>query len=610
MNSKVKEIIFWIVIGFLSLIVTAFTLFYFDLANGPLICFIFELIIIATSVTFRILLRHQKFVVRMIPTIGFVLGTAVILSITSPTVQVKSAAYYSHPTKTEVLHLENGDVQGVYNKDKDVEIYAGIPFAKAPIGELRWKEPQNVENWSGVRDCSKFAPRAMQPTSSPVTSALADIYAQKAWHPDYIMKAEQNMSEDCLYLNIWKPKTDETNLPILVFIHGGSLTTGSSAYENYNGEEMAKKNVIMITIQYRLGVFGYFAHETLANESSNHTTGNYGLLDQIKALEWINKNASYFGGNKDNITIAGESAGSSSVSALCSSPLAKGLFKRAIGESSSVVVKRAPHTYRKMENALDTGKKIMDEFKCQSIDDLRKVKASKLVNTKYSNSSMTLDGYALTMNPYDVYKNHLNNEEALLNGYNVLEADAFVIPTYLTSPTNKKNIKSRLVKEFGENVGNKFYDLYKDKIEQDAFSAFNEIYSVYWFIAPHHFWSNMALDNGVTVYRYQFTKDNHFHGTYHAGEMIYAYGNVKKDKAKWKYDSSDINLSQKMLTYWSNFAKTGNPNCTCAPQWDAYASNGDGVMELGLNIGKIEDRYLKAYELVDEYMNEQIAKEI
>ena len=166
------------------------------------------------------------------------------------------------------------------------------------------------------------------------------------------------------------------------------------------------------------------------------------------------------------------------------------------------------------------------------------------------------------------------------------------------------------MKEFGENVGNKFYDLYKDKIEQDAFSAFNEIYSVYWFIAPHHFWSNMALDNGVTVYRYQFTKDNHFHGTYHAGEMIYAYGNLKKDKAKWKYDSSDINLSQKMLTYWSNFAKTGNPNCTCAPQWDAYTSNGDGVMELGVNIGKIEDRYLKAYELVDEYMNEQIEKEI
>ena len=611
MNSKTKEIVFWVVIGIISVLVTAFTLFYFDLANGPLICFILELVVIGGAVTGRILLRHKRFWLRALPTIGFVLASAIIISVANPQTEVKSAAYYSHPVKTEVMHLANGDIQGVYNKDKDVQIYAGIPYAKAPIGELRWKEPQDAEDWNGVRDCSKFAPKAMQPGSNAITNTLVDIYAAKAWHPNYIMKPNQNMSEDCLYLNIWRPNNDEKDLPILVFIHGGSLTSGSSAYEDYNGEEMAKKGVIMITIQYRLGVFGYFAHEELAKESLNGTTGNYGLLDQIKALEWVNKNAEYFGGDKNNVTIAGESAGSSSVSALCSTPLlhGKGYFKRAIGESSSIVMKRAPHTYRKMEIALETGNKIMDEYKCKSVDELRNVKASKLVNTKYSNSSMTLDGYALNMDPYDIYKNHLNNEEALLNGYNVLEGDAFVVPTYLFSPTNKNNIKTRLVKEFGENIGNKFYELYKDKIEKDAFSAFNEIYSVYWFIAPHHFWSSLALENGVTVYRYQFTKENHFHGTYHAGEMIYAYGNVKKEPEKWKYDSSDVNLSEKMLTYWSNFAKTGNPNCICAPQWDVYTGEGDGVQELGANIGKIEDRYLKAYKLVDEYMDEQIALE-
>lgn len=606
-----KEIIFWIIIGLLSVLITAFALFYFDLANGPLICFILELVFIATAITWRILLRHQKFVIRMIPTIGFVIASAIILSVTSPTTEVKSAAYYSHPVKTEVLHLENGDIQGVYNKSRDVEIYAGIPYAKAPVGELRWKEPQDVENWSGVKDCSKFGPRAMQPKSNPLTSGLVDIYAAKGWHPDYIMKPEQNMSEDCLYLNIWRPNNEEKDLPILVFIHGGSLTTGSSSFEDYNGEEMAKKGVIMITIQYRLGVFGYFAHEELQKESPNGTTGNYGLLDQIKALEWINKNAECFGGDKNNVTIAGESAGSSSVSALCSTPLLhdKGYFKRAIGESSSLVMKRAPHTYRKIKSALETGSDIMKEFKCKNIEELRNVKAEKLVKTKYSNSSMTLDGYALNMDPYDIYKNHLNNEEALLNGYNVLEGDAFVVPTYLTSPTNKKNIKGRLVKEFGSNIGNKFYELYKDKIEKDAFAAFNEIYSVYWFIAPHHFWSNMALNNGVTVYRYQFTKENHFHGTYHAGEMIYAYGNVKKCPEKWKYNSEDVKLSNTMLTYWSNFAKTGNPNCTCAPEWLPYTGVGDGVQELGANVGKFEDKYLKAYELVEEYMNELLAQE-
>ena len=611
MKSKTKEIIFWIVIGVISLLLTAIILFYFDLANGPLICFILESIFLGTAITWRILLRYQKFVIRMIPSIAFVLFSAMVLVATGPVTEAKSAAYYSHPVKTEVMHLANGDIRGVYNKDKDVQIYAGIPYAKAPVGELRWKEPQDVENWDGVRECGYFAPKSMQPASNSLTSTIADIYAAKAWHPDYIMHPEQNMSEDSLYLNIWRPNNNEKDLPILVFIHGGSLTTGSSAYEDYNGEEMAKKGVIMITITYRLGVFGYFAHEDLAKESSNGTTGNYGLLDQIKALEWVNKNAEYFGGDKNNVTIAGESAGSSSVSALCSTPLLKdkGYFKRAIGESSSIVLKRAPHTYRKMKDALETGNKIMDEFKCKSIEDLRKISAKKLVNTKFSNSSMTLDGYALEKDPYDVYLAHENNEEALLNGYNVLEADAFVIPTYLTSPTNKKNIKGRLIKEFGDIIGNKFYELYKDKIEKDAFSAFNEIYSVYWFIAPHHYWSNLALNNGVKVYRYQFTKENHFHGTYHAGEMIYAYGNVKKSPEKWKYDSDDIKLSNTMLTYWSNFAKTGNPNCTCAPNWEEYTGSGDGVMELGQNVGKIEDKYLKAYDLIDEYMDEMIASE-
>ena len=609
------EIIFWIVIGVLSVIVTAFTLFYFDLANGPLICFILELLVIGGAITGRILLRHKRFWLRALPTIGFVLMSAIILSVTGPQTEVKSAAYYSHPVKTEVMHLANGDVQGVYSKDKDVQIYAGIPYAKAPVGELRWKEPQNPENWDGVRDCSKFAPRAMQPDSNAITNTLADIYAEKAWHPNYIMQPNQNMSEDCLYLNIWRPNNKEIGLPILVFIHGGSLTTGSSAYEDYNGEEMAKTGVIMITIQYRLGVFGYFAHDDLAKESPNGTTGNYGLLDQIKALEWVKNNAIFFGGDASKVTIAGESAGSSSVSALCSSPLAKGLFRYAIGESSSVVVKKAPHTFRELDVAKETGEKIEKEFKCSSIEELRKVSAKKLVNTKYSNSSMTIDGYALPKHPYEVYEAHENNEIALLNGYNVLEADAFVIPTYLTSPTNKKNIKARLTKEFDEVTAYKLCELYKDEIEKDAFSTFNEIYSIYWFIEPHHSWSKMALAAGTTVYRYQFTKENHFHGTYHAGEMIYAYGNVKKCKEKWKYDDMDLKLSKQILAYWSNFVKRGLPSYDpdsndLLPSWPCYsdALGNKTIMELGVCVAPFEDRYEAVYPIIEEYIEKQLQK--
>lgn len=599
--KKAGTIAFWIVFPLISLIVTAILVLYFDLANGPLILFILEMINIYLWIFLRIMYRNRKFIIRMLPTLGFILTTAIIIPFAKPIVERKSAAYYKNPVKTEVLSLKNGDVQGVYNKDKSVQIYAGIPYAKAPIGDLRWKEPHDVENWSGVRDCSYFAPRSMQPGTNYVTSGLADIYAAKSWHPDWQMQPEQNMSEDSLYLNIWRPNNDKKDLPILVYIHGGSLTTGTSSYEDYNGEEVAKKDVIMITITYRLGVFGYFAHPDLAKESPNGTTGNYGLLDQIKALEWVNDNASYFGGDKDNITIAGESAGSSSVSAICASPLAKGKFKRAIGESSSVVVNYAPHTYRSRESAYKTGENIMKEFKCSSIDDLRKIKASKLVNTKYSNSSMMLDGYALEKDPYDVYKAKENNEEALLNGYNIKEADAFVIPTYLTSPTNKSNILSRLIKEFGDNYGKQIYDLYKDEINKNAFDAFNEIYSVYWFIYPHHSWSNMAINSVTDVYRYQFTKENSFHGTYHAGELIYAYGNVKKCPYKYRYNESDRVLSEIMLSYWTNFAKNGDPNGEGLPYWSSYIGDDDQVMELGSHVGRMDDKYLELYSIIEKY---------
>ena len=600
--SKKREIAFWIIMGVISLLITALTLFYFDLANGPLICFILELVFIAAFVSLRIILRNKKFVLRMIPTLAFLVCTAILVPLTKPVTERWRAVNYANPVKTEVLSLENGKVQGVYNKDKTVEVYAGIPYAKAPIGELRWKEPQDVENWEGVRDCSYFAPRSMQPGSNAITSTLVDMYAEGGWHPDYNMHSNQNMSEDSLYLNIWRPNTTETNLPILTFIHGGSLTTGSSAFEDYNGEEMAKKGIIMITIQYRLGVFGYFAHPELINESGNNTTGDYGLLDQIMALKWVNDNAQYFGGDKDNITIAGESAGSSSVSAICTSPLAKGLFKRAIGESSSLVTKKAPHTYRTLDLALETGNKVMKEQGCKNIAELRKVKAEKLVKTKYQNSAMTLDGYALTKDPYDVYLAGENNEESLLNGYNVKEADAFVVPTYLLSPTNKNNILSRLQKTFTKEIGQRIYDLYQDKIAKDAFSAFNEIISVYWFIEPHHSWSNMAYNNGVNVYRYQFTKENGYHGTYHSGEMIYAYGNIKNSDRQYSYDESDYDLADKMLSYWSNFAKTGNPNGDNLPTWNLYEPSTNKVMELGEHVGDIDDAYLELYKIINDYV--------
>ena len=262
-----------------------------------------------------------------------------------------------------------------------------------------------------------------------------------------------------------------------------------------------------------------------------------------------------------------------------------------------------------MEKALETGQNIMKEQKCSSIEELRKVKASKLVKTKYENPSMTLDGYALTKDPYDVYLAGENNEESLLNGYNVKEADAFVVPTYLFNPTNKSNVLSRLKETFNDEIGQRMYDLYKEEINKDAFTAFNEIISVYWFIQPHHSWSNMAYNNDVKVYRYQFTKENGYYGTYHSGEMVYAYGNVKHAIRQYAYNESDYLLADIMLSYWSNFAKTGDPNGEGLPTWNLYNPNNNKVMELGEHLGDIDDRYLELYEILDDYIDWELEKE-
>ncbi len=604
-KKKHKKLVFWIVFPICWTLLSAVIIFYMDFANGPLIWFILELLVLVGLFVARVLMANKKKRYKLLTWGVFVLLTVAILSFDQPKHIRKSAAYYANPVLIEKpLTVSGGKVQGFYSEDKKVEIYAGIPYAKAE----RWKEPVEADKWSGVRDGTYFGPMAMQGGPYPQVIVAENLYLEGKWKPNYLETPIQEKEEGGLYLNIWKPNTTETNLPILMFIHGGSLKNGSGAFEDYNGEAMAHKGVIMITIQYRLGVFGYFAHPDLKKESKNHTTGNYGLLDQIAALNWINKNAANFGGDKNNITIAGESAGSSSVSALCTSPLAAGKFKRAIGESSSLVIQRPHHTYRSLKDAYSVGKSIMKEFRCSSIDELRKVPAAKLVRTKFKNEEMTCDGYALTKDPYQVYLEGNNNEEFLLNGYNVKEADPFVMIQYLLSPTNKANIKGRLELVFGEKYAEKIYKLYEKKIEKNAVEAINEIVSVAYFMFPHDSWTKMALSSPKTstVYRYQFTKENGYMGTIHSGEMVYAYGNIDKQGKLSDYDESDRKLEKIMLNYWANFVKTGNPNGAGLPTWDEYTTMGDGVMELGTNVGKIPDKYTKLYKILYEYDNEKV----
>ena len=230
-------------------------------------------------------------------------------------------AFAAHSQNTDVVKIANGKIEGTGRQSSGVRMFQGIPFAQPPIGELRWKEPQPVKNWTDVRSTKQFGPRCMQ----------APIFGDMGFRAN-------GMSEDCLYLNVWTPaKSERERLPVLVYYYGGGFVAGDGSEPRYDGESMATKGIVSVTVNYRLGVFGFLAHPELTKESPHNASGNYALLDQYAALKWVKENIAAFGGDPNNITIAGESAGSVSVSALMASPLSKDLINGAIGESGSIL---------------------------------------------------------------------------------------------------------------------------------------------------------------------------------------------------------------------------------------------------------------------------------
>ena len=515
---------------------------------------------------------------------------------------------------TEVVHVAQGDITGVVNKGREVEIFAGIPYAKPPVGDLRWKEPEEPDSWEGVRACDTYGPMAMQPSSSTLYSSLSQILGTHDYKVSFLDQYIDEMSEDCLYLNVYRPADYSGEpLPVVFFIHGGSLTTGNSFYTEYRGESFAEKGVIFVNFAYRLGIFGYMANEELAAESPNGTTGDYGLLDQIMALKWVHENIGAFGGDPDNITIAGESAGSSSVNALCVSPLTEGLFVRAIAESSGIAAKKPYHTFREMSEALETGKEILKEFDASNVSDLRNISAKKLVTANSQNSDMCVDGYAIVEQPYLTYEKGENHEQALLNGSNLKEADAFLMSTKATAD----NYEEILTEILGSHAAEAAELIQPGAVERDYYfivdskgeakGSLNFVYSDAWFSYSHYVWSRYMEQQGKPVYQYFFTKTNNYLSNNHAGEMVYAYGNL--DYHPGMYDASDYALSEKMQTYWTNFAKTGDPNkggdgSVKTKEWPMWNSAEDKLFELNDEMGLIDNPYHELNKIIDKYQNE------
>ena len=549
----------------------------------------------------------------------FVIILVANLFLTKPPVKRVPAVDNRNPDVTDVIEIEQGQLTGVYNKYHSARVYAGIPYAKPPVGELRFKEPQKADGWDGVRAFDHFGPRAMQTQGSVFYDSLSHILG---WH-DYQVKFgdeyTEEVSEDCLYLNIFTPGDDrEKLLPVIFYVHGGSLTTGHSSYSEYRGENLAAKGVVFVDFAYRLGVFGYYAADDLKAESPNGTTGNYGLLDQIAALQWVYDNIEAFGGDKNKITIAGESAGASSVNALCVSPLTEGLFRYAIAESSGIVAKEPFHTFRYYEDAVATGDEVRDEFGVSSSAELRNIPASELVKTHTQNSSMTVDGYAIAEQPYLTYERGANHEQALLNGFNAKEADAFLLGTEATRE-NYEDLIEEDMPEYGDEMAEVVpWDLpQRDQAfiidaKGEAKGALNTAYSAMWFSYSHYVWNNYMVSQNRPAYEYYFTKTNNILSNYHAGELPYAYGNLWRHPGLYKDD--DYKLSEIMQSYWVNFAYNGDPNGyllnpdgsssdEMLPVWEKREAGQDQLLELGAEIKMTDDPNLEIYKVIDEFMD-------
>ena len=522
----------------------------------------------------------------------FVILFAVILIATKPPVKAIPAADYKNIVRTDIVETEKGQVRGVLSEDGEIEIYAGIPYAKPPVGPLRWKEPVSPEAWEGVLEADTFAPMSMQPTNLPIYDSLAQIIG----YHDYKISLKDNfvapVSEDSLYLNIWKPAGDVENLPVLVYIHGGSLQTGQPWYEDYSGQGLAREGVIVVNMGYRLGVFGFFADEDLAAESANDTTGNYGLLDQIKALEWVRDNIAAFGGDPENVTLSGESAGSACVSALCTSPLAKGLFKRVLLESSTVTAVSPTHSFRLLPEALESGKELKERYNAQYINDLRKIDAKKLVKEADTQHHMTVDGYVLEKTPHEAYLAGEFNEEKIIHGYNLHEGEAFI----LFDQANLSNYEKKVRDYFGE-LADEVFEIYPITTGDEVKAYWEEIYSAVFFDYPHYCLNRLAVVNEIPVYQYYFVKDNGRLGNWHSGEEVYLYGNIPEGSKL--YDETDRVLSDVMKGYFANYIKTGDPNGEGLPLWTENLNSSD-VMEFGDYIGMASERKHALFDVLDK----------
>ena len=458
---------------------------------------------------------------------------------------------------SDPLRIENGLISGMKDSKSDVVSFKGIPFAAPPVGDLRWKAPQSVKSWNGVKDCKTFSASAMQGPPMPFSM----------WTSEFIAPAEP-LSEDCLYLNVWTAaKSASEKRPVIVFIHGGAFTSGSGSVPVYDGTAMAQKGVVFVTINYRVGIFGFFSHPGLSKESASKTSGNYGLLDQIEALKWVQKNIAAFGGDPTRVAIAGQSAGAFSVNYLVASPLAKGLFQRAIAESGGAVLPTNPLSgQQNLKDAEQRGIEFARSMKVNSIDELRAKTATELMAVRAMTSPI-VDGYVIPEPVYNIFSTGKQNDVPVLMGWNANEGN------FGGQLQNAANFKQQAAEKYGEKA-DEFLKLFPSGTDAEAEQSQLILSGLQTFGVQAYAWMNLQNKTGKSsVFMYHFeravpyTKDQKPFGAFHTSEVPYAYNNLHMSNRPWV--KTDIQLAETMSSYWANFAANGNPNGSNLPEWKA-----------------------------------------
>ncbi|RZJ87857.1 MAG: carboxylesterase family protein [Chryseobacterium sp.] len=491
-----------------------------------------------------------------------------------------------------LVTLKEGKIRGTV-LSSNVVAFKGIPYAEPPVGERRWRSPMPKKKWSGIKNASAFGSR------SP----------QRNTYDDMVFRSAEE-SEDCLYLNIWKPQTkDGKSLPVVVYIHGGGFSSGDGSEPRYDGENMARNGVIFITINYRLSVFGFLAHPDLSKESKQGSSGNYGLQDQNEALRWVKRNISAFGGNPDQITIAGESAGSMSVSAQLCSPLSKGLFQGAIGQSGSILGFEPPVS---LANAEKIGAEFVKACGANSISDLRKIPMQEVLKrSKDYWFPLTVDGYFFREQPLITYTYGRQMDVPLLAGWNTAERSMnSILANQKSTVENYKAGVDRVFASKSKEIFALYYANTDEQVPQLATDLASDrfiSYSTWKWIDVH------SKTNGHPVYRYLFSRKRpafigqgsynaDILGAVHASDIEYALGNLSLNK-NYKWEREDFETSKFFQSYLVNFIKTGNPNGDDLPRWFGLQSSIPKVMIIDGESKSLPEKNGKRYMQLDGILN-------